>query len=120
MQFFELIERVGIQLHLPDLIPNPNGVCAIRVDGMVITFRHEPAMCAFTLSTRVGRVDLGDASTLASLAAADLGGPTLEWNLAGEVTLRQRFFLPALEFRLFFRALQRFVDQAEAWGRRLS
>lgn len=121
MQFFEVIELLSLQLRLPQLVPGPNGVCAIRVDGMVFTFTHEPLARSFEVSVPVGYANLHDPATCQWLEAGRCAeGARLRWDATGHTSLYQRFSLPALSFPHFFRALERLITRAEQWPGRLT
>lgn len=121
MQFFEVIELLGLQLRLPQLVPGRNGVCAIRVDGMVFTFTHDPLALSFEVSTPLGYANLNDPATCQWLEAGrSAEGPRLRWDASGHTSLHQRFSLPALSFPFFFRALERFISEAEQRRTRLT
>jgi hypothetical protein len=120
MQYFELIELLSLQLRLPQLVPNPSGVCAIRVDGMVFTFTHDALARSFEVSVPLGYANLHDPAKLQAMeAAGSADAARLRWDASGHTSLHQRFSLPALSFPHFFRALERFINQAEQWRQRI-
>lgn len=120
MQFDEVILQLSRQLNLPTLVPGPSGTCALRFDDIVVTFTHVPTDHAFDLSARIGRVDLREPAVALALQDGRESTSALQWDDSGEVRMRQRFWLAALSFPHFFRAMERFVNQADHWRARLA
>lgn len=124
MQFFEVIEYLSAQLQLPQLVPRPNGTCAVRLDNVIVHFSHDPLARCFDIRTDIGRADTGDAALMKALLAAnrfgDGGAGVLACDAMGHTVLRQRFSLQELSLHLFYTALARFVSHAEHWQERLA
>lgn len=117
MQFFEVVEFLAVQLNLPQLVPGPQGSCALRFDGVVVCLHHDPVAQSFEIRSDLGRLQPGDDARRAELLAAN-GEPQasiLGCDAGGHASLRQRFALAELSLPRFFRSLERFVDRSEHW-----
>jgi hypothetical protein len=119
MEFPDLIRQLGRHLRLPSLAVGPGGSCAVRFDDIVVSFTTVPAAGAFDLSARIGRVNLLDPDIAEALEEGRQNVSALHWDKAGDVMLRQRFWLAALSFMDFFRAMERFVNRVDHWRQRL-
>lgn len=118
MQFFELVAHLGRQLGLPSLVAGPDGACAIRLDDLVIRFQHVPQARAVDLTCPLGRASARDLPRVRELLAGrEAPGPFC--SEAGQIQMRQRFFLQAMAFPNFFKALERFTNDADHWRDRL-
>ncbi len=118
MQFFELIAHVSRQLGLPGLVASPDGNCAIRLDDLVIRFQHSPQARAVDLTCPLGRVSPRDLPEMQRLLEGrEAPGPFC--NDVGQVQMRQRFFLQAMAFPPFLKALEHFTNDADHWRGRL-
>lgn len=113
MEFPELIRLLSRQFSLPGLSAGQGGRCAVRFDDIVVHFSHVPEARAFDLSTALGRIDAADPRALQTLRSVREGNGHLHWNEAGAVWMAQRFFLQAMAFPNFVRALERFINQAD-------
>ena len=113
MEFPELIQLLSRQFALPGLSVVPGGRCAVRFDDIVVHFSHVPEAQALDLSTALGRVDAADPRALQNLRSLHEGNSHLHWNEAGAVWMAQRFYLQAMAFPHFVRALERFINQAD-------
>lgn len=118
MQFFELVAHLSRQLRLPSLVASPDGSCAIRLDDLVIRFQHMPQAHAVDLTIPLGRVSPKDLPRMQHLLEGrESPGPFC--NDVGQVQMRQRFFLQAMAFPNFFKAMERFTNDADHWRDRL-
>lgn len=118
MQFHELVAHLSRQFRLPSLVASPEGSCAIRLDDLVIRFQHMPQARAVDLSCPLGRVSPKDLPGMQQLLEGrEPPGPYC--NDVGQVHMRQRFFLQAMAFPNFFKALERFTNDADHWRGRL-
>ncbi len=118
MQFFELVAHLSRQLGLPYLVASPDGSCAIRLDDLVIPLQHVPQARAVDLTSPLGRVSPRDLPRMQQLLdGREPPGPFC--NDVGQVQMRQRFFLQAMAFPNFFKALERFTNDADHWRDRL-
>ena len=124
MQFFEVIEYLSAQLQLPQLVPSPNGTCAVRLDNVIVHLSHDPLARCFDIRTDIGHADTGDATLMKELLAANRfgdgsGASVLSCDAMGHAVLRQRVSLQDLSLHRFYTALARFVSYAEHWQARL-
>ena len=120
MQFFEVVERLSVRLNVPELVPGPCGICAVRLDDLVVTFRHDPAARAFSVSSPLGVVNAWEEEPMRALLAERGHAPMrISCGADGRVEASQRFSLPELSFDAFYRALERFVNEADHWRARV-
>ena len=118
MLFPDLVAQLGRQLNLPHLVVSHNDDCAIRLDDLVVQFQNMPQVRGFDLSCTLGRVAARDQGAMRRLLEGREGaGPYCDE--AGRVFMRQRFFLQAMSFPSFFKALERFINDADHWRDRL-
>lgn len=118
MLFSELVAQLSRQLSLPNLAPGDTGACAIRFDDLVVHFQNVPAARAFDVSCPLGRVAPRDKPAMQRLLEGREGaGPYC--SEAGQVFMRRRFYLQAMSFPNFFKALERFINDADHWRDRL-
>ncbi|TFY96272.1 type III secretion system chaperone [Ramlibacter rhizophilus] len=119
MHFQELMNRLGVELRLPPPAPDPQGACALSLDGMTLSF-YPDADDAVTLMCPLGQVDIGDLDTQESLLAGNLfpdgvGGSAVGLDAQGQAWLSQRFHPGQLAFPRFLASLERFANLAECW-----
>lgn len=118
MLFSDLVAQLGRQLNLPHLVVSHNDDCAIRLDDLVVHLQNVPQARAFDLSCTLGRAAARDIGAMRGLLQGREGaGPYCDE--AGRVFMRQRFFLQAMSFPNFFKALERFINDADHWRDRL-
>ncbi|MES2481991.1 MAG: type III secretion system chaperone [Pseudomonadota bacterium] len=124
MQFFEVIEYLSAQLNLSQLVPRPDGTCAVRLDDVIVHLTHDPLARCFDIRSDIGHADTGDAALMKELLAAnrfgDGGAGVLGCDAMGHTVLRQRFSLQDLSLHRFYTGLARFVSHAEHWQARLA
>jgi hypothetical protein len=124
MRFHEFMSRLGVELRLPGLSPDAQGACAVRLDGMTLSFYGDPDE-AFTLMCRLGSVDAGDLAAQEALLAGNLfsdgaGGSVLGIDAQWQVYLSQRFQPADLGFPRFLSSVERFADLAACWQQHLA
>lgn len=124
MQFPELIANLGAHLRLPDFAPSPGGPCAVKLDALVYSFYPDEADGSLIVRSTLGRIDVGDESTLRALLAGNLhregvAGSALGVDADGSVFLTQAVACAELAFPAFVRSFERFVGMAEHWAAQL-
>jgi hypothetical protein len=120
MHFTELVTQLGVHLRLPDLAPDANGNCAVRLDEGVYSFYPEADGQSFTVRTRLGQIDPQDEDALRRILGGNLfedgvGGSALGVDARGVVYLTQHMTLAGLSFPRFVEIFGRFVGTAEHW-----
>lgn len=125
MQIEQLVQQIAVQLHLPDLHLDDEGLCAIRFDQIPVAFQADEGGQGLMLSSPLGQVMPDDPATLEELMRGNffsdgVGGSTLAMTPDGAVFLREHHREQDLSFPGFMQALERFVNLAEHWQGRLS
>lgn len=124
MQFQDFMSRLALELGLPALQPDASGACAVRLDGMTLSF-YPDADDVFTAMCPLGRVDAGDLATQESLLAGNffadgVGGSVLSLAWDGRAYLTQRFESGGLGVHQFLSDVEHFTNRAEAWRHTLA
>ncbi|HSW16961.1 MAG TPA: type III secretion system chaperone [Ramlibacter sp.] len=120
MLFEQVIANLAQELRLPDLRPDENGACALKLDDGVYAFNCEEDGAAFFVRTRVASISRSDDDAMAQLLAANffvdgIGGYALGVDLNGDVFLTQRFLLEQFSFPQFLVEFARYVGASEYW-----
>ncbi|MEJ7932072.1 type III secretion system chaperone [Ramlibacter sp. AN1015] len=124
MQFHQLMQRLGVELRVPELAPNEQGACAIRLEGMTLSFYEDPDQ-AFSVLCPLGAVaadhrEMHEALLAGNLFADGIGGSALALDGEGNAWLSQRFHPADLSFPRFLAALDRFANLADYWKERVA
>ncbi len=118
MHLLEVIRQLSVALDLPDLAPDADGACALRVGELVLVLVPRPGGEAFVARARLGRIDAADFQPVltrllaANLFADGVGGPALGLDGQATVYLTQHFRHGTFGFPALLEALERFVAHA--------
>lgn len=120
MQMHDLVQRLGLELKIPDLVLPETGVCAFRLDDVTVTLNLHRHREAFTLRSVVTQLnDWNFVESAMRLLAANLVTSPCYFSVDanGAVYATQFFRLHTLSFARFMQALERFIDVVQRWGR---
>jgi hypothetical protein len=125
MTFNDFIAQLALELKLPELVPDPDGSCAVVLDGVYVGLIPYDGGQAFTARAQIGNLRGHDFSAMAgALLAAnrltdDIGGSMLAMDAGADVYITQRFACDGQHFDHFAQALSRYVVRARHWQDRL-
>ncbi|MBL0423245.1 type III secretion system chaperone [Ramlibacter sp. AW1] len=120
MFFQDLIRQLARELGLPALLPDADGICAIRFDGLSFCLRDLGRQVVL-VSCWVGRLDPRDRCTQERLLAGNLmpeqvGVAILGMDASGDVYLSGHLDCAQLTFPTFLVRLEQVVDAAAYWS----
>jgi hypothetical protein len=119
----DLVQRLSLDLQLPDLMLPASGVRAFTLDSVTVTINLHRSSDAFTVRSLVAQLTDSDLVVKAQrlLAANLVTGPCyFSVDSNGAVYATQYFRLATLSYGRFIQSLERFIDVVERWQRLLA
>lgn len=114
--------RLAANFNLPDLAPDEQGTWHISFDDVHLAIGADAG--TMTVHSTLGHVDPADEASADALLTGNFfgdgaGGAGLATDPYGTVTLHRRVLLEQLDYEELVTVLERFVNYAEYWQKRL-